>query len=156
MAPQGKTQKKKESRKKSRKEPKKESTKEPNKVLRISTKRSSLKKVIKKNPAMKEWVNKNGPTSDLIDWYLRETQSRYWLEDYRSQLEREYLYDIDGNIRIKWNHLNGLLINGTAMDDSIKEQFFRSFLYAGTRSIKKISFLKGPDGSFEPSSIIVS
>lgn len=122
-------------------------------VVTISTKRSKLKKAVKDHPELKEWVNKDGPTAALVDWFLRENQSRLWLEDCLDQLDRDYIMDLDGNIRIKWNHLNSLLLSGLAMSDSIKEQFFRSFLYTGSRSIKKLAFdrssFRGSVG-FEP------
>lgn len=121
------------------------------KIIRVSTKRSKIKK--KKLLHLNVWINKNGPTTKLIDWYLQDEKSLKWLQTYCDQLEREYTKDLDGNTRIKWNHLN-ILLNNHGMIPDIKEKFFQSFLYTGKRSIKKLAFHQNGDGSIVPVSLI--
>ncbi len=118
--------------------------------IRISTKRSQIKKI---SPQLAQWLNKNGPTAALIDWYLQDAESREWLQTYCDRLDQEYIKELDGDVRIKWNHLDGLL-NSHGMIDEIKEKFFQSFLYTGSRSIKKLIFCRKEDGSFVPVSLV--
>ncbi len=120
--------------------------------IKISTKRSKIKKILKQSPQLEEWLNENGPTAALINWYLHDYESRKWLQNYCDQLDHEYIKELDGDVRIKWNHLDGLL-NNHGMIPEIKEKFFQSFQYTGSRSIKKLSFTQEEGGKFVPVSL---
>jgi hypothetical protein len=107
-------------------------------MLSINTKNLALEQ---KN-GLKKWIDDGVITADLVNWYLQDSKSRHWLEQYCNRLTNEYQKTLNGDVRIRLNHLSALL-NNASMADSIKENFFNSFLYGtgnNKRSIKKINF----------------
>ncbi len=113
-------------------------------MLSVNTKNLALQQTV----GLKKWIDDGVITADLVNWYLQDSKSRQWLEQYCNKLINEYQKTLDGDVRIRLNHLYSLL-NNAGMEDSIKEIFFHSFLYGtgkNNRSINKINFrLEGND-----------
>ena len=100
------------------------------------------------------WIDSNGFTINLVNWYLNDPQSRQWLENKSQELYKEYVETLDGDIRARWNHLSSLL-NNKSISDIIKVKLFNRFLY-GTNdkmSIPEIVIEQQEDGGFIPASL---
>ena len=99
------------------------------------------------NPKLQNWIDLNGVTFDLVEWYLSDSKSRRWLEKYCYKLEKEYMDDLSGDTKIRWNHLYKLLYESDGMKQSIKVTFFNTFLYGNTnkKSINELVFIKQGD-----------
>ena len=63
-------------------------------------------------------------STDLINWYLNDPESLKTLEQIRDNLWEEYMTNLNGDIRIKYNHIDSLLRNWHNMDDEIRSVFF--------------------------------
>lgn len=56
--------------------------------------------------------------------YLNDSESITILSDLRNDLWTKYQENLDGDIRIRYNHLDALLNNWCNMDDSTIVKFF--------------------------------
>ena len=101
---------------------------------------------------MEDWIVPNGYTIELVNWYLNDDKSRQWLENKTNELWKEYAETLDGNVRIRWNHIYSLL-NNSNINDKIKLKLFNEFVSDDTDIINRIAIDWKEEGIFEPISL---
>lgn len=87
--------------------------------------------------SLNKFLTTEGPTAELINWYLSDTTSRQYLEQLCEELGNMPEYS-NHSSRVKYNNLYPLLRDNT--DNITKVILFRGFLFSEKPIIKKLRF----------------